>query len=111
MKSYLTGAKDKFMSVLGKILLTRWGLHKYGTIQSLRLQSEIKHIDATLVLKGESGPIELRISYKIEKIENQSFFVADQIAFSREWANMLFNDHCPPEARRIEIHAAFAALL
>ena len=111
MKSFLATAKDKSMSALGKILLSRWGLDKYGEIQSLRLQSEIKHIDATLFLKGESCPIEMCIDYRIESIGSQRFLVAEHVLFSREWANLFFNDHCPPEAKRMEIHSVFAALL
>jgi|GEM_PF-2871439 len=111
MKSLLTGFKDKAISEFGKFILTKWGLDKYGEIQSLSLQSEKKRIDATLLLKGETYPIEMSVDYRIETIVDQKFLIADQVSFSREWANLVFHDHCPPDAKRMEIHSMIAAML
>ena len=105
------GAKDKAIFELGKFMFTKWGLDKYGEIQSLSLQSGEKRINALVLLKGESQPIEMGLDYRIESIGGQTFFIADQITFSREWANLAFQDFCPPEGRRMEINSILAAML
>ena len=107
----VTGAKDKAVFELGKFMFTKWGLDKYGEIQSLNLQTAPKHIDATILLKGETSTMAMGIDYRIERIGNQSFLVADQILFSKEWANLAFQDLCPSELRRLEINPVVAAML
>ena len=64
-----------------------------------------------VLLKGELYPIEMSVDYRIESIWGQSFFIADQITFSREWANLAFQDLCPPEAKRMEINSILGAML
>ena len=111
IKDKVTGAKDRAISELGKFMFTKWGLDKYGEIQSLSLQSSERRINAMILLKGESSPIEMGVDYRIESIGGQSFFIADQITFSREWANLAFQDFCPPEAKRMEINSILGAML
>jgi hypothetical protein len=111
IKDKVTGAKDMALSQFGKFIIVKWGLDKYGMIESLSLQSGERRIDAKILLKGELYPIDMGVDYRIESIGGQSFFIADQVTFSREWANLAFQDLCPPNAKRMEIHSAIAALL
>jgi hypothetical protein len=111
MKSFLTGIKDKAISEFGKFILKKWGLDKYGEIHSLTLRSNEKCIDGTILLKGEENTIAMTVEYRIESVEKQTFFIADKITFSREWANLAFQDFCLPDVRRFEIHSAVAALV
>ena len=111
MKSLLTGFKDKALLVFGQFMFTKWGLDKYGEIQPISLQSGKKRIDVTVLLIGETSPIEVGVDYRIESIGEQTFLIADQVTFSRQWATLLFEDHCPPELRRREVDSAIASLL
>ena len=111
MKSFLADLKDKSMSGLGKYLLTKSGFDKYGEIQTLDIQSKKKRIDATLLLRGESCPIEIGINYRIEMMGDQKYLIAEQVSFSREWISLFFNDHWPSDAKRIEINTVIAAML
>lgn len=111
IKDTVTGAKDKAISELVRFMFTKWGLDKYGEIQSLILHSGERRINAMVLLKGELYPIEMSVDYRIESIGGQSFFIADQITFSREWANLAFQDFCPHEAKRMEINSILGAML
>ena len=111
IQGQVAGAKDKAVFELGKFMFTKWGLDKYGEIQSLNLLRVEKRINAMVLLKGELHPIEMGIDYRIDSIGGQSYFIADQITFSREWANLAFQDFCPPEARRMELNSILAAML
>ena len=111
MKSFITGMKDKAVFEFGKFVLKKWGLDRYGEIQSLTLRTNEKCIDGTVLLKGEENTIAMKVEYRVESVEKQTFFIADKITLSREWANLAFQDFCPPDVRRFEIHSAVAALL
>ena len=111
IKETVTHAKDMAVSQFGKFMFTKWGLDKYGEIQSLSLLSGERRINAMVLLKGELYPIEMGVDYRIERIGGQSFFIADQVTFSREWANLAFQDFCSPEAKRTEINSILATML
>lgn len=99
----IKAAKDAALSKLSKALVNTFGIAKYGTITSLRLDSTSKTIRISLTLKGESNPIDLEAHYRLETQPESKFLIIETAQCSREWATLVFNDFCPPEARRIRL--------
>lgn len=64
-----------------------------------------------MALKGETIPILVGIDYSIVNSGDMRTLTANQVTFSREWANLMFQDFCPPEARAIEIKPYISVLL
>ena len=103
MLSILKGPKDAVLSAVGRLLINKWGIAKYGAITSLVLDSKSKTISFSLTLKGEKEPIDVEMRYRVEKQSGTSVLLIDSAHCSREWANLALNDFVSPEMRRIPL--------
>src|SRR5437870_681261 len=103
MFSMLKGLKDAVLSGLGRLLINKWGIAKYGAVTSLALDSKKKTISFSLTLKGEKELIHVEEHYRVEKQSGTSVLLIDSAHCSREWANLAFNDFVSPEKRRIPL--------
>jgi len=103
MLSILKGPKDAVVSGLGRLLINKWGIAKYGAVTSLVLDSKSKTISFSLTLKGEKEPIDVEMRYRVEKQSGTSVLLIDSAHCSREWANLAFNDFFPLEKKRIPL--------
>lgn len=69
-------------------------LKPYGKANSLKLNSSEKSASVVLDLKGETQPVEIRITrYEILKEGDKLFLVIHGAQTSREWLTNLAQDH------------------
>ncbi|HWB59304.1 MAG TPA: hypothetical protein VG733_07420 [Chthoniobacteraceae bacterium] len=80
-------------------------------MQTFRINASEKEITLTATLTGEEKPIEVRAKYRFEREGEKTVLVFDDVRFSREWANNLYNDFVRPEHKRVPLkwHEAAAA--
>lgn len=83
---------------------------KFGTIESLKLDSANREIHLELLLKGEQDPITVCIKgYDIISDKDRYFIVASDIAVSREWMETLAREYVC--GRKFEIPQAYSKVL
>lgn len=75
----------------------RWYLNyhygRYGTMTELKIDHERKTIEATVMLKGEQEPIQIRLSQYVFQTQGEGgTFTVGEVIVSREWMNVLANE-------------------
>jgi len=69
-------------------------LKPYGQATSLRLNSSEKSAAITLVLKGETQPVEIKIGkYELIPEAGKVYLILRDVTTSREWLTTLAQDH------------------
>jgi len=83
-------AKDRLLeSVALSYLNSKW-LAPYGQATSLHVDSTAKTIEIEVELKGETGPVQIKIiDYEISRDGDQYFAVVKKVRTSREWLTVL----------------------
>jgi hypothetical protein len=80
--------KDSLITTVIKPFINSY-ISDLGEVSDLSLSSKNNQMTFTVVLVGESSPIEVKIlDYAIEKEENNSYLVIKDMIFSREWINI-----------------------
>ena len=99
------GAKDVALSELGRILINRFHLERYGTMEHLRIDTTEREIHFDLLLKGEEKPIAGTLRYRLEEADGDLVLVADAVTVSREWMNVLIDERFTSDRRRFVLPA------
>lgn len=91
----LNSTKDR---LLAKGAMTHCNKHieKYGTVLDLQLDTVQRALSVTLMLKGETSPVEIHVrEYAFSTVEGKSVLVIDgnKIDTSREWLANLIRDY------------------
>jgi hypothetical protein len=91
----LSSAKDR---LLAKGAMTHCNklIEKYGTVLDLQLDTVQRALSVTLMLKGETSPVEVHVrEYAFSTVEGKSELILDgnKIDTSREWLTNLIRDH------------------
>jgi len=69
---------------------------EYGVLMDLHVDSDQKRITATFLPKGESEPIEITATYKIEESGSGLSMTIKSVKTSREWLTLLARDFLIP---------------
>lgn len=102
----LAGCKDKVLSEALR-LFAETHVRRYGTIQSLEIDSASKRLRISLVLEGEREPIVVEASgYTVTSEGGKYYLEVRGITSSRPWAQTLIRDLV--EAKRICLPPALA---
>jgi hypothetical protein len=91
----LSSAKDR---LLAKGAMTHCNklIEKYGTVLDLQLDTVQRTLSVTLMLKGETSPVEIHVrEYAFSTVGGRSVLMLDgnKIDTSREWLTNLIRDH------------------
>ena len=86
-------------------------LKEYGKMTTLNIDPEAKHISVTADLLGESQPIDARMTYMLEEIDNRVFFVLLTVDCSRPWLSLLAQQMLKDNALRFEIPQGIATTM
>ena len=79
--------KEGALEAAVKAFLNR-EFEKFGSINSLRLDSKQKTITAELALKGETSPLTVHVeSYRIEEKDGVTYLTVQSARASREWVS------------------------
>jgi len=84
--------KDRALAELVKYFANRFALSRYGEIHDIGIDSHAKEICFELRLKGETEPLDVRASYRMERMNGKICIVLENISTSREWVNLLLAD-------------------
>jgi hypothetical protein len=90
----LSSAKDRLLANGAKTHLNKL-IERYGTLVDLQLNTVNRSLSLTLLLKGETAPLEIHIrEYTLTTTEGKSVLVLDgsKIETSREWLTELVRD-------------------
>ena len=91
----LSSAKDRLLASGAKTHVNKL-IERYGTLVDLQLNTVSRSLSLTLLLKGETVPLEIHIhEYTLTTTEGKSVLVLDgsKIETSREWLTELVRDH------------------
>lgn len=78
----------------GLMSLAQGAIARYGTIQSLSLNSAERSVDVTVLLKGETESISVKIErYSVRKEGGRNFISVEHTRASRPWVQALLEDH------------------
>jgi hypothetical protein len=107
-----SSVKDVAVEVIAK----RWfnqTQKRYGNMTKIQIDSQRKHIDVELDLKGESLPLRIEVKcYQLEsEIGGQTYISLGDIETSREWLNVLISDYFDPQRRRFKVPKAIRLAL
>jgi len=109
LKNALTAVKEGAVEAAAKTYLNQ-KIQKFGTITHLEIDSKEKTILLEAALKGEPGPVTVRIrNYRVTTIEAVNYLAADRFEASREWVAAVLNEFVA--GRPFQIPAALAAVL
>lgn len=90
-------AKDWLVESAARPLLNKSILLPYGTMTTLKLDSQNKSMSLDLELKGEPAPIHIEIPrYTLVEQDGKTYLEMPQILTSREWMNVLLQQHFAP---------------
>lgn len=104
---FLSSSKDRIVENLAQDVLNRSALQPYGRLAVLTLNSQEKTIDATVELKGEREPVNIRFQdYELIQEDGVSYLVVRRVATSREWLTALANDFAVGRKFRLPAEAA-----
>lgn len=103
--------KDTAVSSLGRVLINKFTLERYGEMIKFHLDSEEKQIFLSLLLKGEDKPIDAKATYNIEEKNNKTFIRLDDIQTSREWLNAVINDYLPEDKKEVELPSGLNSII
>ena len=78
---------------------------------TLNIDTQAKHISVTANLLGESQPIDARMTYVLEDIDNRIFFVLLSVDCSRPWLSLLAQQMLKDNALRFEIPQGIATTM
>ena len=79
---------DPLLEVGFKKILSHF-VNDFGEVSGISINTNNKSINATLVLKGEPGPILMSITkYQIVAKKGAEFFVINEYSISREWIDL-----------------------
>jgi len=98
----------------GMRIIIQHYIKSYGEVTALSIDDSTKEIKATLLLKGELQTLDVRIiGYNFIKIDGKGYMTFLKISTSREWLNLVLQDHPPKELkeRKVEIPPAAAIIL
>jgi len=102
-------AKDALTSRSAQIWANNL-IARYGKVQSLKIDSHLKTLEATCLLDGEPTPITIRIEdYVVETEGNKKFLHATTFHCTRPWLQAILTDH--GHRQRIEMPTWAAAAL
>jgi hypothetical protein len=90
----LNNAKDRLLATGLRARLNKL-IEPYGTLVDLRLNTVVRSLSSTLLLKGEGTPIEIQVhEYTLLTEDGKSVLVIDgrKIDTSREWLTALIRD-------------------
>lgn len=70
-------------------------VQKLGRVQELRIDSNAKVVDCSLLLKGEEQAIQLQIRYQVQETHDQKGISIEvkSLECNREWIAVLFNSY------------------
>ena len=84
------GAKDWLTEKAARAALNQTLLAPYGELTALRLNSSERSADAEILLKGETSPINVRVSeYELSREGQRVFITVRRLTTSREWLTNL----------------------
>ncbi len=101
--------KDAALAEGARLFVNSGKFRKYGTMNTLQIDTDNKKITFSIALKGEDKPIDGDVSYHLEPATGM--MVADSARFSREWLTDVFNDFVPPDKRRFAVPPSLAKVL
>jgi len=83
---------------------------RYGKVQDLKIDSQLKTVEVTCLLEGEVSPITVRIGrYVVETERDKKYVRAADFSCTRPWLQNLLADLGPKQ--RIELPPWAAAAL
>ena len=105
----LNAAKDALASRAARTWANSL-ISRYGEVQHLKIDSQLKQLEVTCLLNGESASITIKIeNYVVETDGEKKFIRATGFSCSRPWLHNLLSDFGPRQ--RIELPAWAAAAL
>jgi len=107
----MTGAKDRAVSALARLILNRLDFRRYGEMTCLTLDSERGELCGTLELKGEEKPVEFHARFHIVEEAGGKALAIDAVWTSREWLTVLAGEFLKPGAVTIPLPAGTGAIL
>lgn len=105
---FFNKTKDHLLDVAGKAAARKWFI-PYGDMLDLSINTQDKTLSATLLLNGETQPIQLELKhYQLDQEDGKTFLVIDpaDVATSREWLNQVVTNALKP--MRLEIPSQYA---
>ena len=103
--------KGKDLS-LSKALMTLGEKYvdRFGKIVTLSIDSKNNDIHIKILLRGESTPVDIHVNgYNIIEEGDSHFIAAEKIHVSREWINVLAQEHI--QGRRFKISSTSSKIL
>ena len=87
-------------------------LHSLGRMTTLSLDSKARTIQLKLELKGEPVPVEILLrDYRVVEAGGTTFLEFGAVETSREWMNVLLQEHLPQPRFEITRWARLLKLL
>jgi hypothetical protein len=84
-------------------------IKEYGTLTNLQIDSKNKTITCELDLKGESAPLKINcLNYQLVEEGGEKFFEIIRMDTSREWINVLCDEHLKHRRFKLPSMAKFA---
>ncbi len=106
LKNFVRSLNQATGSV-GPRMIVNHKIARYGSMTELSIDSEQKIITATLQLKGEKEPIQLRLArYRLQSDGPADTFTVEEVYVSREWMQALASDFLQNKAIAVPAAAA-----
>lgn len=98
IKQSINEVKDYGTSTVVKKLINNQ-IEEFGELTTLNIDSNLKHISASLKLKGESERIRITMKgYQVIQKGDNTFIKLGKINVSREWLESLINNFLIPKS-------------
>jgi hypothetical protein len=86
--------------------------HRYGTMTHIEIDSEKKHINIELQLKGELAALKIEISdYNLISVDGDTYLEVGSISTSREWISVLLTHYLTGDRHRFRVPELVKILL